>query len=185
MKENGFTLIELLIVITIIGILAGMLVMSSIQGTARARDARRVQELYQTAHTLMQYYVINGKYPDNTGLEDIGCWSNWDAGNIVNGENDPFIKPLKDEGFLNYVPKEWTGVIDLKSNSQCTYRYRKMDNPCGNNCPGTYAILYAACETKYCPVNERPSCCTSSSSGDGEEPGGYDAYDIAIFLKEK
>ena len=181
---TGFTLLELLVVIAIIGILSSALVVNSIQGAARARDARRVQELYQIANALLQYYSINEEYPDNTDSGDIGCWSNWDAGNIVNGEGDPFIKPLVDEGFLTFLPREWKDVRDPHNNSQCTYRYQRMTDPCGGDCEGTYAILYAACETKYCPINERPNCCTLSSSGDGEEPGIHDRRDIAIFLKE-
>jgi len=185
MKEKGFTLVELLVTIAIIGILASTMVMSSLQGAARARDAKRVQELYQIAGALLQYYSVNGQYPDNTDTGDVGCWSNWDAGNIANGADDTFIKPLVDEGFLTFLPREWKNVVEPSNNSQCTYRYQRMTNPCGGDCSGTYAILYAACETDQCPVGERPDCCAESTSGDGEEPRNFDNRDIAIFLKEK
>ena len=177
-QEKGFTLIELLVVIAIIGVLAGVVLLTSIKGTAQSRDARRVQELYQIANALQQYYTVYGQYPDNTDTGDVGCWSNWDAGNEVNGPDDPFIKPLIDEGFLSIVPKEWTNIRD-GWDSQCTYRYMRVQNPCGG-CTGWYAVLYAACETNKCPVQERPECCTSG----GEGAGDNDPYDIAIFLKE-
>ena len=182
--SKGFTLIEILTVMIIIGILAAMIVTASLSGIAQARDTRRIQELYQIASALMQYYSINEQYPSNTDSGDIGCWSNWDAGNIVNGEGDPFIKSLVSEGFLTFLPREWKDVRDPHNNSQCTYRYQRMINPCGGDCLGTYAILYAACESTFCPLNERPACCATSILGDGEQPGTHDNKDIAIFLKE-
>ena len=178
---RGFTLIELLVVISIIGILAGTIVVTSIRGLAQSRDARRVQELYQIAHALQQYYTVYGHYPDNTDTDsDLGCWSNWDGGNEANNPDD-FIKPLITEGFLNNIPKEWTDVKDGLG-TQCTYRYERTQNPCDGQCPGWYAILYAACETDHCPVGERPSCCDGSSWGEGA--GANDPKDIAIFLEE-
>jgi prepilin-type N-terminal cleavage/methylation domain-containing protein len=175
---KGFTLIELLIVITIIGILASVVVLNSIKGAKRARDARRIQELYQIAHALQLYYSEKGDYPPNTDSGDIGCQGNWDAGNIINGADDPFIQPLVTEGFLDKVPVEQktTGNTDWE---KCSYRYLKADNPCG--CTGTYAILYATCEDTDCPTGERPACCT------GWDEGGpvWDAKDITIFLKKE
>jgi prepilin-type N-terminal cleavage/methylation domain-containing protein len=181
--KKGFTLIELLVVIAIIGILAGTVVISSIKGAARSRDARRVQELYQITHGLLLYYTTYDHFPD-TPDADVGCnfyGISWDEGNEVVGPDDPFIKPLSDEGFLSRVPKEWTGSqVNGKS---CVYRYAKVQNPCDGQCPGNYAILYAACETDKCPVGERPSCCDGSSWTEGA--GADDPYDITIFLKEK
>lgn len=178
MKQKGFTLLELLVVIAIIGILAGTVINSSIKGAAQARDARRIQELYQIAHALQQYYTVNDQYPENTDSGDVGCWSNWDAGSILNGEDDSFIKPLVDEGFLHPLPIERkpTGSSDWE---QCSYRYMRVIDPCG--CSGTYAVLYATCETDKCPMGERPACCTTW----GEGAGDNDPYDITIFLKER
>jgi prepilin-type N-terminal cleavage/methylation domain-containing protein len=177
--QKGFTLIELLVVMAIIGILASTVVMGSIKGAARSRDARRIQELYQITHALQQYYTVYGQYPDNTDTDpDLGCWSNWDGGNEANNPDD-FIKPLVDEGFLSKIPKEWTDLKDAWG-TQCIYRYGRFQDPCG--CSGTYAVLYATCETNKCPTNERPACCDSSW---GEGYGENDPYDIVIFLKEK
>lgn len=172
---TGFTLVELLVVIAIIGILASIVLVSVGGIKARARDARRISETKQLRLALEMYYDTYGKYPDNTDSGDIGCWSSWDAGNLVNGPDDSFIKPLEDENIT--TPREWTSIKD-GWNSQCVYRYGKFTNACG--CSGTYAVIYAACETDTCPVNERPDCCTSW----GEGAGGLDPYDIVIFLKE-
>ncbi len=178
-KQKGFTLIELLVVITIIGILAGMVVLSSVRGTAQARDARRIQELYQIANALLQYKSVNKQFPAGADDAVLGCDTlangPWDVGNEA-APGNPFIQSLVDEEFLAPLPREWTGVQDPWG-TQCTYRYQKAVDPCG--CTGTYAILYAACETKHCPTGEKPDCCTWA-----EGSGDYDPYDIIIFLKE-
>ena len=176
--SRGFTLIELLVVIVIIGILAGFVINTSIKGAARARDAKRMDELNQIARALKLYYTDHHQFPDNTDSGDVGCWGNWDAGNTVNGPNDTFIAPLIQEGYINKVPIEQSGIKDGWG-SQCTYRYMRVKNPCCG-CTGTYAVLYAACETDKCPTNERPPCCTCW----GEGSGSRDPRDITIFLKE-
>jgi len=180
-KQKAFTLLELLVVMAIIGVLSSVILVTTMRGLEQSRDARRIQEVYEIARALQVYHSQFNKYPDNTDTGDVGCWLNWDAGNAVNGENDTFIKPLVDEGILEDVPREWT---DLKDGwgSQCTYRYMKAVDPCDGKCKGTYAILYAACETDDCPVNERPSCCDGSSWQEGT--GDNDPKDITIFLKE-
>lgn len=176
----GFTLIELLVVIAIIGILASVVVVNFATGAREARDAKRVQELYQIGHALQIYYSEKGVYPDNTDT-DAACNLHgiaWDAGNLALGADD-FVKPLIDEKALSSTPREWTDIKD-PSGSSCVYRYAKVENPCG--CSGTYAILYGACETDSCPIGERPACCTDVAWF--EAGVGYDEYDVAIFLKQ-
>jgi len=61
--KKGFTLIELLVVIAIIGILAAM-ILASITGTrAKARDARRANDIRQVKTALELYQNENDKYP--------------------------------------------------------------------------------------------------------------------------
>lgn len=174
--KKGFTIIELLVVIAIIGVLASILINTTIRGTARARDGKRIQQVYQISHALNMFYS-EGYYPDNTDSGDISCTGSWDAGNTINGVLDTFIQPLIDEGFLELVPIEdsTTGSTD---HEECSYKYMRTDDPCG--CTGTYAILYATCETNQCPVGERPDCC----SGWAEGGAVWDDEDITIFLKQ-
>ena len=176
-KNKGFTLIELLVVIAIIGLLSSIVLVSMKGVRAKARDAKRQSDMRQLTTALQLYYDKYERYPDNTDPGDVGCWGNWEAGNIVNGPGDPFIQPLEDEGLIK-TPQETTGILD-GWRSQCIYRYGKYTDPCCG-CSETYAILYAACETPNCPTNERPACCTCW----GEGAGGLDPYDITIFLKE-
>jgi prepilin-type N-terminal cleavage/methylation domain-containing protein len=161
--KKGFTLIELLVVIAIIAILSGLVIVRVNNSQAEARDVKRIQALDETAKALEMYKIKFGKYPDNADYwSDVGCWGWWDAGNNINGENDPFLQVLVDNGFMSKTPRE-TGDIRDGWNSQCTYRYAKYTGTC--DCIGkTYAVLYAALETNYTKesnTNETPQCLRS------------------------
>ena len=92
-KNKGFTLIELLVVIAIIGLLSSIVLVSMKGVRAKARDAKRQSDMRQLTTALQLYYDKYERYPDNTDPGDVGCWGNWEAGNIVNGPGDPFIQP--------------------------------------------------------------------------------------------
>lgn len=181
--KQGFTLIELLIVISIIGILAGSITFNSVKGAKQARDAIRIQEMYQISQALHLYYSEFGEYPPVTDNKD-KCnihQDKWDAGNENLGD-DEFIDQLVKEGFLDYVPREHSNITDPEG-SDCVYRYSIVNKPCDKQCDGRYAILYAVCETNTCPKGEIPVCCLGSSWGEGQ--GENDARDIVIFLKQR
>lgn len=180
----GFTLLEILIVVTIVAILAGAVIFTSVRGATRTRDTRRMQEVYQIAQSLHLYYSTYEQYPNINDFDDPNCdihGVTWDAGREALGQDD-FIKPILDVGFLGLMPKERADLKDAWG-SDCIYRYSRVENPCDGQCVGTYAILYAACESNTCPVKERPDCCDGSSWGEGA--GVVDPYDIAIFLEER
>jgi len=180
---KAFTLGELLLVIAIIGLLAGVILTSSFQAMAKARDSARLQDIQQISQSLLFYYTSYGFFPTSADNDCSFYGVNWDAGNKILGETEDFIKPLIDTGFLNIIPKEKKGSII--HGRTCVYRYARVQNPCGC-ADGWYAALYASCESPYCPVEERPSCCTNKDYPDtGDGTGKNDAYDIAIFLKEK
>ena len=62
-RTNGFTLIELLVVIAIIGVLSTMLMTSLNIARSKARDARRLSDIYQMRLALQLYYDSSGHYP--------------------------------------------------------------------------------------------------------------------------
>jgi|GEM_PF-1278058 len=61
--KRGFTLIELLVVISIIGLLATIVLVAIDDAKAKARDAKRIEELISVKKALDVYYVSNGYYP--------------------------------------------------------------------------------------------------------------------------
>ncbi|MFH0851996.1 MAG: type II secretion system protein [bacterium] len=63
MKNNGFTLMELLVVVAIIGILASIVLVSLNSARAKARDAKRLQDIRQIQSALDLYYDKYGAYP--------------------------------------------------------------------------------------------------------------------------
>lgn len=92
--KKSFTLIELLVVILIIGILATMIVINVSSARAKARDARRKEDLSTTAKALELYNNENGQYPlAVTGVCSGPTYSpTWIAGLSPN--------------FINVVPKD-------------------------------------------------------------------------------
>ncbi|MDD3887990.1 MAG: type II secretion system protein [Patescibacteria group bacterium] len=63
--EAGFTLIEILVVVSIIGILASIALIGVDDARKKARDARRVSDLYQISQAVEMYNNASGQYPEN------------------------------------------------------------------------------------------------------------------------
>jgi type II secretion system protein G len=80
-SSKGFTLIELLVVIAIIGMLSAIVLSSLNTARARARDAKRLQDIHQIQLALELYYNANGHYPTTSGAcgwyvsADPDCWA--------------------------------------------------------------------------------------------------------------
>jgi prepilin-type N-terminal cleavage/methylation domain-containing protein len=62
-SAKAFTLIELLIVISIIGLLTGVVIASTAASRAKARDGRRIEDMKQIQLGLALYYDVNKVYP--------------------------------------------------------------------------------------------------------------------------
>jgi type II secretion system protein G len=67
MSKRGFTLIELLVVISIISFLSSIVLANLTSARAKARDAKRLQDLTQIRTALAMYYLDNGNYPSTGG----------------------------------------------------------------------------------------------------------------------
>ena len=81
-NKKSFTLIELLVVIAIIGLLSTV-VLISLQGVrAKARDARRIQDLNHLKTALEAYYNDHNAYPITNGAWKGHCndGANWIPG---------------------------------------------------------------------------------------------------------
>lgn len=64
-NNRGFTLVELLVVISILGILVTIGLVSFRSSQARGRDAKRKSDLKQVSSALELYYSDYNKYPDS------------------------------------------------------------------------------------------------------------------------
>jgi len=66
-RLKSFTLVELLVVITIIGIISGLVVVSFNSSRVKARDNKRISDANLIASALSQYYTTNLRmYPLGT-----------------------------------------------------------------------------------------------------------------------
>ena len=98
MKSKGFTLIELLVVVAIIGVLATIILSSLNQAQAKARDARRLQDMKSIYTALVQYSLDKGALPRPLHYGDAGG-GGWDV-----SSNGSFLSFLEDEGYMGQVP---------------------------------------------------------------------------------
>lgn len=90
--SKAFTLVELLVVISIIGILASIGLVSFRTAQARSRDAQRKSDLKEIGSALELYYSDYGQYPNGTNGQINGCPSNlqtpctWGSGEFTDGK---------------------------------------------------------------------------------------------------
>jgi len=64
-KQKGFTLIELIVVVTIIGILAGVAISNVKWAQQRARESALRHDLFEMRKAIDDYYADKQKYPDS------------------------------------------------------------------------------------------------------------------------
>ena len=70
-RSRGFTLVEMLIVIIIIGILAGMMMLSTGAATDKAEATRIVSDMRSMKTACVMYYADSGEWPEaiNTSFD--------------------------------------------------------------------------------------------------------------------
>ena len=68
--SRGFTIVELLIVIVVIGILAGLVIVTYSGIQKKARDTERKTDINALHGQLEAYQAQNGKYPTLTNVND-------------------------------------------------------------------------------------------------------------------
>jgi general secretion pathway protein G len=79
--QQGFTLIELIVVVTIIGILAGVAISNVKWAQQRARESALRHDLFEMRKAIDDYYADKQKYPDS-------------------------LETLKSERYLRNIPKD-------------------------------------------------------------------------------
>jgi len=132
-QQKSFTLIELLVVIAIIGLLSSI-VLVNMQGVrAKARDAKRIQDMRQIVTALQLYYSKYERYPS---ISSDGCCDGWDQGPCA---GDHFIGALITEGLIQ-TPTDPSGGSGTGCYGYNYYRYGAGSYGCDAS-RGAYFVL--------------------------------------------
>ena len=90
-SSRFFTIIEVLVVISIIGIISGLVIINQESTRALARDKKRIADLAAYQGALQEYYSQHKEYPINSGPN--ACIAH-QAGCLKVLENEDFLTPL-------------------------------------------------------------------------------------------
>jgi general secretion pathway protein G len=123
--QRGFTLIELIVVVTIIGILAGIAVVNVRNAQTRAAEAALKADLHELRKAIDDYYADKQKYPASLNdlvphylrkipPDPITKQADWEE--VMDNPSDPMAPP--DTGGQNDLGSSSPGVIDVKSKAQ-------------------------------------------------------------------
>lgn len=109
-KRQGFTIVELIVVISVIGILASIGLVSYASSQNRAKRVSYDTTAQQAKLKLAEYYTDNNKYPVNTTValqyfEDTGSAS--------------LKKTIVDSGAYTYVATTTTGGVCSDASRNC------------------------------------------------------------------
>lgn len=113
-NNKGYTLIELLVVIAIIGLLSGVVIVSLQSARAKARDAKRIQDLVQLRNAIELYKTAVGTYPvSSTNISCspfTGCTSSYafqGAGTTCSSYSSSWTHPapFTTSGADGYIPQ--------------------------------------------------------------------------------
>ena len=156
-KQKAFTLIELLVVISIIGLLSTLAIVSLNGARAKARDAKRMNDLKIISDALERYNIDNNRYPtdeeeyaNNCGSDDGILSKNYGIQLCPNS-------PLKHGAdiYLEQIPNPPT----VGEN----YMYWYAENPpclCSFNIESHgLANIYFCCAAGNCKLNDDPTWC--------------------------
>lgn len=168
MKKSGFTVLEFLIVITIVGILIAIVLVSLSASRERARDDERIARLQNVSVALEQFYTDCREYPEDL-VVGYQCPNNT---NLTLGN---YISDL--------VSNNWNA-------SGSDYKYQPLTYVGGDTCTGYHLSVqlentgnaFALRDAQFDSVSNVPSTSYEScgSSGTVGVRNGLDAgvYDI-------
>lgn len=132
-SERGFTLIELLVVVAIIGLLASVIVASFGTAQAKARDARRMEDVSMLQKALALYQVTGATYPISmatttlTGADSVSS-ALINAGAMATIPKDPLSPQYQYEYRTNNIGNTYTVSFCLETTS-----IRNYSEGCGNS----------------------------------------------------
>ncbi|MFA5080721.1 MAG: type II secretion system protein GspG [Candidatus Paceibacterota bacterium] len=98
-SHHSFTLIELLVVIAIVGILAGIITISTSKAIDAANDAKRQTDIEHLSKAILLYETANGSYP----LQSSGC-------QIGNDSSCSVLDAVLKNGYFSTIPTDPKGT---------------------------------------------------------------------------
>jgi len=109
-RKVGFSLIELLVIISIIGLLASIIMVSFNYAKKKARDIRVITDLTTTCKTLEAYYIETGHYP-YVGCSFSGQPYDQHLGQYRDSHSDNdeifnVLQPFLSPGIISFVPND-------------------------------------------------------------------------------
>lgn len=128
MKTKGFTLVELLVVISIIGLLSTLAVVSLGSARSRARDARRISDIKQIQTALELHFADQGIYPVEATAITLGVDNTTDTLTDSGFENSS--SPTGGSTYMGQVPANFDSPADIDD-----YEYQSADGT-------TYALTF-------------------------------------------
>ena len=147
---KGFTIIEVLVVISIIGILVAILVLSFDAARKHSRDSARKASLKQLQLAIETYRAQNGKYPAK-GCGDVS--TKWIGPNITGNSNTnvctDYIAGVAPE-FIAALPVDAkqggadSGFLYQTDSSQTAYKVI-INNTVETDTVSTYSDEFARC----------------------------------------
>jgi prepilin-type N-terminal cleavage/methylation domain-containing protein len=175
-QKKAFTMIELLVVVSIIGLLSTLTIISLKNSLEKARDARRYSNISIIKKTLDLYYDDHGQY-----LEEVAVLFNTEMreeeDSFLNikkvlaapedpefeySYNDVFLKDLVAQGYIDAIPLD--PVNNKKEEMYYFYRrYTDNEHGCGKSLGPGYILGVTNLESfsstsRPNPNNSVPQC---------------------------
>lgn len=141
-REKGFTLIEMLAVISIIGVLSSIALVSVSNSRAKARDAQRLSDMDSIRKALMLYKEANGQFPDPES--DCNLWGSWDSS--YSDDTTSFIDNLRPTYFAS-TPIDPLAATTTVANESPNCRWRN------NSLAYVYRYDYRPATSLSCPLS--------------------------------
>lgn len=168
-RSRGYTLIEVLVVLTIIGILSGMVVIATSIYYQTGRDAKRQSDIRAIQGYIEQYRSREGRYPEAcNGPNNWSGAQNTGSYRCTNGSNsyivglDNFVSPLPSEVRKGNVTNG--GYIYLVNADGTSYKLMVRDTV--ERTPVTPETPLSGCDRNLCGTSMvcNPSNSTYQSS---------------------
>ena len=161
--QRGFTLIELLIVISILGVLASIALVSFVSAQQRGRDVQRKSDLKQIFSALELFYSDYGQYPGaNAAGQILACPSTgtgiacaWGGTAAFSDTKTTYMKSMPEDPVSS---QKYFYRIVGSSDNQKYQLYARLENTKDINC------LSPSCTNPTLPTINVPSCVSTGTN---------------------